>query len=256
LGGHDAIWSPGYYDGYVTVLDSIGGGNTGNLYIVDDEGNKQWEKEITYKSSSAYLTHNTPTPVLMEPPALVRNEAVDGSDGVVCLTVEDQGGYALTIRDVKDGGNVLDTVALDDSVIPQIAVGRGTAYVATEGSTNGLYVISLSQGNVSELDAEQDNGMIVSPSVGRNVITAVAHKEDGDNGAEHLNVWYSQPEGEPGDASGPGEDDGRDYDDSPGDTSEYEYIDRVEFGSIDNQSGDNDGYADFTDKSIKTLPGG
>jgi hypothetical protein len=256
LGGHDALWSPGYYEGYVTVLDSIGGEDTGNLYIVDDEGNKQWEKEITYKSSSAYLTHNTPTPVLMEPPALVRNEAVDGSDGVVCLTVEDQGGYALTIRDVKDGGNVLDTVALDDSVIPQIAVGRGTAYVATEGSTNGLYVISLSQGNVSELDAEQDNGMIVSPSVGRNVITAVAHKEDGDNGAEHLNVWYSQPEGEPGDASGPGEDDGRDYDDSPGDTSEYEYIDRVEFGSIDNQSGDNDGYADFTDKSIKMLPGG
>jgi hypothetical protein len=256
LGGHDALWSPGYYDGYVTVMDSIGGGDTGNLYIVDDEGNKQWEKEITYKSTSGYLTHNTPTPVLMEPPALVRNEAVDGSDGVVCLTVEDQDGYALTIRDVKDGGTVLDTVALDGSVIPQVAVGRGTAYVATEGSTNGLYVINLSQGNVSELEAEQDNGMIVSPSVGRNVITAVAHKEDGDSGSEHLNVWYSQPEGEPGEASGPGDDDDREYDDTPGDTSEYEYIDRVEFGSIGNQSGDNNGYADFTGKSIKLLAEG
>ena len=53
-----------------------------------------------------------------------------------------------------------------------------------------------------------------------------------------------------------GEDPTPDYCEAQGNDTFYEWIDRVVFGTIDNSSGNNGGYADFTNQSTTLSPGG
>ena len=242
----NAVWSPAYFDGYVALQNLVSGGDD-EMHVYDASGGtEQWSVANEYRSLSAYDNVNDPTPVLARAPGMVSEDASTNPDGetVVAYVVDDTG--ALRILDVLDGGNELTTISLSSDVIPQVAVGAGNAYVADEG-VPGLQVVNLSSTNTSTLKSPYSD-MVVSPSVGSNVVAAVAHNSADER--EEVVAWYDNPEGEPTERQA---DDEPGCDATPGDTSEGEYIDRVEMGLIDNQTGDNDGYLDARDEVAALL---
>jgi outer membrane protein assembly factor BamB len=250
--------SPAYFDGVVVVQNSISGSDD-EIYAFDaSDGTELWSTANNYDGLSAYEQINGPVPTLHRAPPLVEDSATTDSDDntLVAYVVNDAG--ELRILDVLDGGSKLTTISLSTDVIPQVAAGAGSAYLADE-SVPGLQVVNLSSGSVSTLESPYSD-MVVSPSVGSNVVASVAHNSADEQ--EEVVVWYQEPESAPSQTTAPG-DEGPPLDETPpanekpkGDTSNGEYIDAVRFGAIDNQSGDNGGYASFIGQEHAMLPGG
>jgi outer membrane protein assembly factor BamB len=242
----DANLSPAYFDD-VVVYQNLLSSSDDEVYALDaSDGSQKWSTTNDYGDLSAYDDLNGPVPALDHAPPSVEGAATKDSDDntLVAYVVNDTGD--LRILDVLDGGSELTTVSLSTDVIPQVAVGAGNAYVADEG-VPGLQVVNLSSTNTSTLKSPYSD-MVVSPSVGSNVVAAVAHNSTDER--EEVVAWYDSPEGEPTERQA---DDEPGCDATPGDTSEGEYIDRVEMGLIDNQTGDNDGYLDARDEVAALL---